>query len=271
MLQKRFYLLLFLLFVPLFCWAQKTPYQLKKILVSVDSIKIDSVSINSAFFKILNHQDKEIDSTFYKVDFSKSILYFKEGFPKNDSITIRYLKFPDFLTRQYSVYDKSRIVSTTNAGILYKTSSENIAKFKPFEGLNTSGSITRGVTIGNNQNTSVNSNLDLQVTGRLSDKVSIRASLQDANIPLQEGGYSQKLDEFDQIFIELFSDKWNVRGGDLFLENRRSKFLNFSKKAQGLSTYFQFGKEEGKTEVYASGAVVRGQYVKSNFVKIDQE
>jgi hypothetical protein len=67
--------------------------------------------------------------------------------------------------------------------------------------------------------------------GKLSDKVSIRASLQDSNIPLQDGGYSQQPDQFDNIFIEVFSDRWDIRAGDdVFLENRTSKFLNFSKK-----------------------------------------
>lgn len=132
--------------------------------------------------------------------------------------------------------------------------------------MNTSGSITRGITIGNNQNAVVNSALDLQISGKISDKVTLRASIQDSNIPLQEGGYSQKLDEFDQIFIELFSDKWNIRAGDLFLENRNSKFLNFNKKVQGLSTRFEFGKPDAKTTVFASAALVRGQYAKSAFV-----
>jgi len=142
---------------------------------------------------------------------------------------------------------------------------DNIKPFKPFDGLNTSGSITRGITVGNNQNSTVNSNLDLQITGKISNKVSLRASIQDSNIPLQNGGYSQKLDEFDQIFIELFSDKWNIRAGDLFLENRQSQFLNFNKKVQGLSTHFTFGTPENKTEIFAAGAVVRGQYAKSSF------
>src|SRR5690606_28558825 len=125
--------------------------------------------------------------------------------------------------------------------------------------------ITRGVTVGNNQNAVVNSNLDLQITGKLSDKVSLRASIQDSNIPLQEGGYSQKLDEFDQIFIELTSDKWAVRAGDLFLENRSSRFMNFNKKVQGISTAVKFGDEDNRTTVYASGALVRGQYARSSF------
>ncbi|MES2812486.1 MAG: hypothetical protein V4670_08465 [Bacteroidota bacterium] len=261
---------LFVIFFSILCslnsLAQDTPYQLKKIVVDRDSIKIDSVSINSSFFKVLDIHQEPIDTSFYKVDYSKGLLVFKNGFATKDTLTVRYLKFPDFLTKEYTIYDKSRVVANSASGSLYKTSQETLTKFKPFDGLNTSGSITRGITIGNNQNASVNSNLDLQITGKLSDKISLRASLQDSNIPLQEGGYSQKLDEFDQIFIELFSDKWNVRAGDLFLENRRSRFLNFNKKVQGLATHFTFGTPEKKTDVYASGALVRGQYAKSTFI-----
>ncbi|MGH2665730.1 hypothetical protein [Flavobacterium sp.] len=268
MLKKQRFLLLFLFF-SLSILAQETdsPYQSKKITVSRDSIQIDSVSINNSFFKLLDAKGEVVDTTFYKVNFQKGILVFKKEFQSSDTLTVRYLKFPDYLTKEYTIYDKSRIVSNNNAlGDLYKISRDGTKKIMPFDGLTTSGSISRGISIGNNQNTSVNSNLDLQITGKLSDKVSLRASLQDSNIPLQEGGYSQKLDEFDQIFIELFSDKWSVRAGDLFLENRKSKFLNFNKKVQGLSTQFTFGTPEKKTEVYASAALVRGQYAKSTFV-----
>jgi hypothetical protein len=255
----------------LFCFSGvlaqeiETPYKNKKILFSKDTISIDNVSINQSFFKILDKQGKSIDTSFYKIDFKKAKLIFKNNYVSNDSITIRYLKFPEFLTKTYSIYDDARVVPN-EAGNLYIVKRDNIKPFKPFDGLNTSGSITRGITVGNNQNSTVNSNLDLQITGKISNKVSLRASIQDSNIPLQNGGYSQKLDEFDQIFIELFSDKWNIRAGDLFLENRQSHFLNFNKKVQGLSTHFTFGTPENKTEIFAAGAVVRGQYAKSNFV-----
>ena len=152
------------------------------------------------------------------------------------------------------------------AGAVYTIKEPNQNRFIPFEGLNTSGSISRGITVGNNQNTVVNSNLDLQITGKISEKVSIRASIQDSNIPLQEGGYSQKLDEFDQIFIELASDKWSVKAGDLFLENRQSQFLNFNKKVQGLSTQFTLGSPEKKTTILGAAALVRGQYARSTFI-----
>lgn len=238
-------------------------YRTKKILPSKDTIAIEKVSISPSFFKLLTREGKEVDTSFYKIDFKKGKLVFKSNFTVTDTITIRYFNYPEFLTKTYSIYDQDKVVPN-EAGFLVKTD-RSVKKFVPFEGLNTSGSITRGVTIGNNQNASVTSNLDLQITGQISDKVSLRASIQDSNIPLQENGYSQKLDEFDQIFIELFTDKWSIRAGDLFLENRQSRFLNFNKKVQGLATRFTLGEEDNKTEIFASAALVRGQYARSTF------
>lgn len=243
-----------------------TPYKNRKIVASQDTIKIDSVSINKVFFKLQDTKGNDIDTTFYKVDFQKSMLVFRNGFTSQDTLTVRYLAYPDYLTKKYSIYDDSRVVNN-NATLpnLYTVNRSPMSTFKPFDGLTTSGSITRGITVGNNQSAVVNSNLDLQITGKISDRVSLRASIQDTNIPLQEGGYSQKLDEFDQIFIEMFTDKWNIRAGDLFLENRQSRFLNFNKKVQGLSTTFNFGDEGNKTSVFAAAALVRGQYARSTF------
>ncbi|MFC6875675.1 hypothetical protein [Flavobacterium myungsuense] len=268
MLKKLFFFGFISVFSALHAQEINTSYKTKKIPVSYDTIHLEKTSINSSFFKLLDNQSKVVDTSFYKINFQKGALLLKENFKSNkDSVTVQYLKFPDYLTKQYSIYDDSRVVDNdTNEKNLYRVSNDAFQKFIPFDGLNTSGSITRGITIGNNQNAVVNSNLDLQITGKISDKVSLRASIQDSNIPLQNGGYSQKLDEFDQIFIELFSEKWLVRAGDLFMENRKSSFLNFNKKVQGLSSNFSFGTPENKTNIFASAALVRGQYTKSNFV-----
>lgn len=263
---KKYLIVAFLFcFSALLAQENGSTYAIKKIAFTKDTIAIEKNSINDSYFKILDKNQSVIDASFYKINFQKGKLIFNPNYTPQDSLTIQYLKFPDFLTKTYSIYDESKLVPNRE-GNLYSIQVAKLNAFKPFDGLNTSGSITRGVTIGNNQNAVVNSNLDLQITGKISDKVSLRASIQDSNIPLQDNGYSQKLDEFDQIFIELFSDKWAIRAGDLFLENRKSRFLNFNKKVQGLSTNFNFGNDEHKTNVFASGALVRGQYAKSAFV-----
>ncbi len=263
-----------LLFFAVLIWysglkAQDTEslYKTKKVIATRDTIHLENFSINSDFFELLNTKNQPIDSTFYKVDFQKGTLLLNEKFTSvSDTLVINYLNYPDFLTKEYSLYKNSQVVSNdVGTDKLYKIDNDNGKKVTPFDGLNTTGSITRGVTVGNNQNTVLNSNLDLQITGKISDKVSLRASLQDNNIPLQDGGYSQKLDQFDNIFMELFSDDWNIRAGDVFLENRKTQFLSFNKKVQGVAASVDFDTEKSKTNVFASVSFVKGQYAKSTF------
>jgi hypothetical protein len=268
MLRKLFYFLLLLCCSGLSAQEFSTHYKIKKIVASKNGVQLDSVSLNSSYFKLENNNGKSIDTSFYKINFQNSLLTFSPDFPNyNDTLTVRFLKFPDFLTKEYRIYDRSRVVSNdATLGDLYKVNFATTKKYIPFDGLTTSGSLTRGITIGNNQNSVLNSVLDLQISGKISNNVTLRASIQDNNIPLQEGGYSQKLDEFDQIFIELSSNNWNIRAGDLFLENRNSKFLNFNKKVQGLSSRFEFGNTNSKTTFFGAAALVRGKYAKSTFV-----
>ena len=164
----------------LFCFlggfAQETlqSYPTKKITFSKDTISIEKFSLINSFFEIKDKSGKIIDTSFYKVNFQKGTLVFTKEINTSDSLIVRYSKFPEFLTKTYSIYDDDKVVSN-EAGKLVVFKKDKNTKFKPFDGLNTSGSITRGVTVGNNQNTVVNSNLDLQITGKISEKVSLRA------------------------------------------------------------------------------------------------
>ena len=137
------------------------------------------------------------------------------------------IRYPDFITREYKSLNEDLIIqNTSNLDRLYKVSQSNInSSSDPFAGLNTAGSISRGINLGNNRNAVLNSELDLQIFGKLNSKVEVTASIQDANIPLQDNGYSQTLDEFDQIFIELKSDKWKIRAGDIDLKNSNTYFF----------------------------------------------
>ncbi|WP_308991497.1 hypothetical protein QLS71_005635 [Mariniflexile litorale] len=263
----KFTIYLFVFFMGFcgFSQNQVSNYRTKKVAVK-DTIVIDSVSINSNHFSIQTINNVNIDASFYEVNFGKALLKFLKPI-ETDSIIINYLKYPEFLTKTYRQLDDAIIVEKTdNIQKLYQLSQTNDTKnYIPFDGLTTSGSISRGVTVGNNQNSVLNSELDLQISGKLSEKISLRASIQDANIPLQESGYSQRLDEFDQVFIELYSDRWNVRAGDIDLQNSNSYFASFSKRVQGLSVNATFGDKETKTDVFAAGALVRGQFTRSQF------
>lgn len=249
----------------MFAQEPASNYRIKKMAVA-DALYIDTVSINSSQFSLRTKDDKVIDTSFYHIDFSKALLTFKKPIA-TDSVTVHYLRYPNFITRKYFQLSDTIVVdNTNNMQQLYKMQQSNVVRnFTPFDGLTTSGSISRGMTIGNNQNSVMNSELDLQISGKLSDKVSLKASIQDANIPLQESGYSQRLDEFDQIFIELFSDNWRIRAGDIDLQNTDSYFARFSKRVQGLNVDVNLGNDNSKTHLFAAGALVRGQFTTSQF------
>ncbi len=234
-----------------------------------DTIAIDTVSINPLGFEIRTTDGQKVDSLSYAVDFKTGLIYPNTELSRQqDSLVIIYRPYPEFLTRDYFELDQSIVVqSTGDIDKLYALQQAGDKRdFNPLEGLNTVGSLSRGVTVGNNQNAVVNSQLDLQITGQLSENVSIRASIQDANIPTQEGGYSQSIDEFDQIFIELFGKNWNIRAGDVDLINTDSYFAKFTKKVQGISLGGTVEHDNGaKTSAYLSGALVRGVFQRSQF------
>ena len=112
MLKNILLLLAILCFSGLHAQEINSSYKTKKILVSHDTIHLENESLNPGFFKLLDANDKPIDSTFYKINFEKGTLILNENFPKSsDSITVNYLKLPEILTKEYRIYDASKVVS----------------------------------------------------------------------------------------------------------------------------------------------------------------
>jgi len=188
------------------------------------------------------------------INFKNELKKFKDS--------INEIRYPLVFSKEYSKLNSEVIIENTdNLDKLYKLSRSNL---EPINNRNyqieTYGSISRGITVGNNQNSVLNSELDLQISGDLSEKVSIKASIQDSNIPLQNNGYSQQIDEFDQIFIEIASDNWRIRGGDIDLIQNETFFGNFEKRIQGLAIN---AKIDNSIYAEAAGAIVKGKYKKT--------
>ena len=232
-----------------------------------DSIYFSEVSISPVGFKIFQN-NRRVDPKEYTVYFEKSLLLIDAQ--KYPLLTLHYTDYPEFLTKSYAPLDKNRIVAnSSNTSRLFRLNNRKPSEYTPFEGLSTQGSLSRGITVGNNQDAVLNSNLDLQLSGKLSEKVTLNAAISDSNIPIQENGYSQRIEEFDRVFVELFTDDWRLKAGDVELSNTATHFLKFDKKVAGLSVNAQFGTDASKTQVQASGALVRGQFNRQQFQGIE--
>ena len=257
-MQKRFLFLLFLTFG--FSIQSQTiskDFRVKNIFIEKDTVQLDSVAINPQKFKILNASLQVIPKSEYTVDFSNAILIINSK--KHAKITVKYFKLPHFITKTYTPFDEKLIIANgSNTGKLYSlTTNQKTSEIKLFEGLQTKGFISRGITSGNNQNTVTNAALDLEISGKISKDVSLRANIFDTNIPIQENGYSQKFTDFDRIFIEMFTDNWRIKAGDISLQNQESYFMPIAKQIAGLRVEAKVNKN---LKVAASGAVVRGKF-----------
>ena len=232
-----------------------------------DTITFDSISVNPQHFSVWLMDQTKLDSSQYSVQFSRAQLILDhELMQAHDSLDIHYLRYPNYLTKTYSALNPELILPAQNQiGKIYRMGENNFNRDNnPFSGLNAQGSIVRGLTVGNNQNAVVNSQLDLQISGALSDKVQITASLQDSNLPGENGGYTQSLEEFDQLFIALEADRWQLRAGDVDLINRKTFFGQFTKKIQGMHAAWQIDHGDGsETQMFAAAGLVRGVFKRS--------
>ena len=267
-MKKIITLFLILITASVSAQIESKNFILKSFLVKNDTVQIDTLSITPFNFKVFFPTSNQIDTTEYTINFSKALLIFKpKKEVKYNEVVVQFTPYPEFLTKKYSVFNKNLIVpnTATETQLYSLTTNQQKIPFKPFEGLNTSGNITRGLTVGNNQNGVSNSTLDLQIAGKISDKVTLKASIIDTNLPIQENGNTYKLNEFDRVFIELSSDNWQINAGDIYLTNNETYFLKFNKKVSGISVNAKIENENSEINAFTSGAIVKGKYKKIQF------
>jgi hypothetical protein len=125
--MQKFVFFMGCIFCVLGGFAQETltSYPTKKIVFSKDTIAIEKFSINSSYFEIKDKKGNVIDPGFYQVNFQKGTLIFLKDIKISDTLLVHYAKFPDFLTKTYSIYDDDKVVSN-EAGkyVIFKKKSQ---------------------------------------------------------------------------------------------------------------------------------------------------
>ena len=235
-------------------------------MIKNDTIQIDSVSINPYQFKVLNAQFQTIPLQEYQIYYNKALLIINSK--KHSKITVEYFRFPDFGIKKYLPFDENIIVpNTTKTSKLYSlTTNKKPSEINLFDGLQTKGFISQGFTAGNNQNIVNNAVLDLEMAGKLSKDITLKTTIFDTNIPLQENGYLQNITDLNRIFIGISNKDWRVKAGDISLKKNKSYFMGFTKQATGLEVE---GTINETTKFRASGAIAKGRFDVSNFMGIE--
>lgn len=123
------------------------------------------------------------------------------------------------------------------------------------------GSLSRGIIVGTNQDFALESGLQFELNGQLTDDVSINASLTDKSIPIQPDGTTQNLREFDRVFIQLQSKNTTIEMGDVDVSFEQSTFARLNRRLQGAAGYTsnKYG------DYNAALSVVRGTFKSLSF------
>ncbi|GAB4135287.1 MAG: hypothetical protein OHK0045_23810 [Raineya sp.] len=132
------------------------------------------------------------------------------------------------------------------------------------------GAIYRGLAVGNQQGAVVNSALNLQLEGKLSPEIGIRALLTDQQVPFQPEGNTQQIQQLDRVLIELYGKNATLQAGDIVMQNKKSEFLRFYKNVQGLQFSTQQSYSDSSRSVSAFGvALAKGRFASTAIVPIE--
>ncbi|MBK0381493.1 hypothetical protein I5M32_00850 [Pedobacter sp. SD-b] len=241
---------------------------IKKIAVK-DSLVLDSLSIIPNTLKI-TEGFLIIDKKNYQINYASTLLLWKNK-PKADSVTVQYQTFPILFSKKQFNKDP-KIIEEVVIGknpFTYSAPKEEGSIFG-FEGFQKSGSISRGIGFGNNQNLAVNSNLVLQLSGKLNNDIEILAAISDDNIPIQPDGNTQQINDFDKVFIQLKRKGTTLIAGDYELRRPDSYFTNYYKRTQGALFSNDFKDKKGNQYSTAfAAAVAKGRSARNQFNGIE--
>lgn len=194
------------------------------------SLRLDTCSIIPQSFQI-----QDIQRSQYRLDPLTATLYLLDSSLLGNRFFVQYEVFPTDLSIPVA-HKSSRIVEPRH--LQHQTADYPLTPLRNVlndNELYTNGAISRGVTVGNNQDFVLNSALNLQISGKLSDDVEISASVSDKNIPIQPEGNTQTLQDISTVFIALkIKETALINAGDVVWSFLDDHFLHVSRNMLGL-------------------------------------
>jgi len=239
----------------------------KNVQFSSDTIQFDSVSVYRFNFKV-SVDGVEVNKEKYWLDAIRSRILFSDSLSRS-TVRLHYSYLPIDLSKEFFRKSDTLIISDTVSNYkpyLYSVSTKN--KTNDVFGssqLSKQGSISRGVTVGNTQSLSLQSTLNLQLNGKIGPNLFMKGAISDDNIPFQPEGNTQKLQEFDQVFMQVYNDKFAVTGGDFWLKKPDGYFMNYNKRTQGLS--IELFQDSASHKI--SGAFSKGKFARNKIQGVE--
>lgn len=231
-------IILFLLLASFQAFSQEfSNFRTYEVKVQSDTVVLDSLSIVPGSLVLVTAGGDTLPSADYTVNHTLSQLIIEPSRLPDSMLRVMYRVFPIDIDHKYFAKDARWVRKEgevfTDPFVFQSTGKSDIDDIFRMDGLSKSGSISRGISFGNNQDVVVNSNFNLQLSGRLSPELEVLAAITDNNVPIQPYGNSQLIQEFDKVFIQLTYRDAKLIAGDFELSRPTGYFMNFYKRLQG--------------------------------------
>lgn len=236
-------LLTILLIVAPSVFAQNPSQRCKWVTYQREAFTLDSLTVLPQSLDVQIAPNEEVALLY---DWNNNQVRFNQILKANDSVFVCYQVLPFNITEPVFKRDVNAYKDSSEKYLdVYYIPPNNFQAEREelfaLEGFQKSGSLTRGISFGNTQNVFVNSGLNLQLEGPLTEKLKLRAVINDQNIPFQPEGNTQQIQGFDRVFVQLEHQNATLTAGDVVFQNPESYFLKYYKNVQGalLETRYQ--------------------------------
>jgi len=271
--HKIVFLWVFFLFAGIQAYAQYTNLQ-RHTFIRIqpqDTVYFPAQNVNTNTIQLPDSIKKDFEI----LPFRNFMVYHGNKVLKNVEISYRILpiSIPTVYYKRKKVFTPSKDTAKTNnnAFSVFETPYEYEDKGLGFEfsKLNKQGSLTRGISFGNNQDLVVNSGFRLQFNGNLNKDISIVAAITDENIPIQPDGNTAQIMDFNRIFIQVKGKKTTLTLGDYELRKSDGEFLRYYKNVQGARIVVEdksvFKNVWSSKELYGAVSVAKGKFKNDTF------
>jgi len=208
-------------------------FRSKLLSIKSDTTTLDTLSIIAGSVTISDLNGTIVSTSTYTIEYGKSQIISKNI---RGDFKIQYRVFSVLFSNPYFHKSYFKYINSGPDSLKRVFFSEPGLSSNDLYGgsLETNGSISRGISVGNNQDIIMNSNLNLQLSGYLTESIKLEGSISDNNIPIQPDGNSQQIQDFDKVFIRIYNKQNQAVLGDYEINNRYGSLLKYHKKGQGI-------------------------------------
>ena len=187
---------------------------------------------------------------------------FNRPIAQDDSVTVIFTPVPEWLKNSYArSSEEYRPVQRAQSS----TGSNRDRTPKTFPGLNFGGSKTFEVSTGTDKTVALNQTLRLNISGKITDDISLNAVISDQNIPITTEGDTRELSELDRVLIELRGKNFSADMGDSDLKRSTGRWQSYSRRLSGAHLTVN----HNNVRVFGSGAVSEGRYMSTTIIPVE--